>query len=425
MNKILGFVEEKLLPPMASLSEQKHFRAIRDGIISAMPLIMIGSFFVLMVNFPIPMWTEFIAPYVPKLMLPYRVTVGMMSVYAAYGMGGSLAKSYGMDRTSGGVLSLGAFMMTIIPFAAFSENGDALGMVLPMQYLGGSGMFTAILCMIFAVEVLRLFKQKNFTIKLPEQVPDSVARSFEAILPGLFTMTIVWLICGLGGFNINEAIMKLFSPIVSIAGNSYLGVIIPVFLITLLWAAGIHGDSVIASLIRPLWLVLLDENMAAVADGRLAPNVGVEGFFDVYIWIGGSGGTLALCILFMMSKSSYMKEIGKLSVVPGIFNINEPIIFGAPIVLNPILAIPFILGPLVATTVTYFTLNAGWVLNTSVISPFAVPAPIKAFLTTGGDWKGIILVFVNIAIYFAIYYPFVKSYEKKMLAEEAENAELA
>ncbi|WP_376715804.1 PTS sugar transporter subunit IIC [Vagococcus lutrae] len=419
MNKFFSWIENKMLPPMAKLAEQKHLRAVRDGIISTMPLIMIGSFFVLLVNFPIPAWTNLIQPYVPSIMLPYRITVGLMALYASYGMGYSLAKSYDLDGISGGSLSLGTFLMTMTPVIGKAVEGDAeLGWVLPMNFLGGGGMFTAILTMILAVEILRFCKEKNVTIRLPEQVPDSVARSFEAIIPGMISLTLIWFVSHILKFNINEAIMKIFNPVVDIAGNTYLGVLIPVLLICLLWAAGVHGVSVIGSIVRPLWLVLLEQNITEVANGGVAQNIGTEGFFDLFIWIGGSGGTLALCILFMMSKSAYMKQIGRLSLIPGIFNINEPIMFGAPIVLNPILAIPFVISPVVTTTITYIAMKFDFVAKVSVVTPFAIPAPIKAYLSTNGDWRAIILVLINFAVYFAIYYPFVKAYDKKMYAEE-------
>ena len=176
--------------------------------------------------------------------------------------------------------------------------------------------------------------------------------------------------------------------------------------------------SIISSLLRPIWLVLLEQNMTAVANGQVPGNIGTEGFYDLFVWIGGSGGTLALCILFMFSKSTYLKQIGKLSVVPGIFNINEPIIFGAPIVLNPILAIPFIVGPFLTSTITYIAMKFDLVAKVSVVTPFAIPAPIKAYLSTNGDWRAVVLVLINFAIYFAVFAPFVKAYDKQMLAEE-------
>lgn len=420
MNKFSDWIEHGLLPPLAKLAEQKHLRAIRDGIIATMPLIIIGSLFTLIVNFPVPAWTDLIEPYNATIMLPYRITVGLMSLFAAYGMGNSLAKSYNLDGVSGGTLSLGAFLMTMTPaMGVLEETGESLGWVLPMEYLGGSGMFGAILSMIVAVEILRFFQEKNITIKLPEQVPSSVSRSFEAMIPGAVVITLMWFISHVINFNLNETIMTIFSPITEIAGNSYFGVLIPVLLITVLWAAGIHGVSVVGSLIRPIWLVLLEQNITALAEGEPIPNIGTEGFFDLFVWIGGSGGTLAVCLLFLFSKSEYMKQMGKVAIIPGLFNINEPIIFGAPIVLNPILAIPFVLGPVVTTTITYIAMNLNLVAKVSVVTPFTIPAPIKAYLSTNGDWRAIILVLINFAIYLAIYYPFIKAYDKKMLAEES------
>lgn len=424
MDKLFKWIEEKLLPPMASLAEQRHLRAIRDGIISTMPLVMIGSLFVLIVNFPVPVWTSFVEPFRATMMIPFRITIGLMAVYASFGMGQSLAKSYGLDGLTGGILSVGSFLMANVPAnAIIADTAEELGFVMPMEHLGGSGLFTAILTMIIAVEILRFTKEKNITIKLPEQVPGSVARSFEAIIPGLFSLSLIWLIVHVIGFDINETIIRIFEPIANFAGNSYLGVLIPVVLITMLWSAGVHGVSVIGSILRPIWLILLEQNVSAIAEGGVAQNIGTEGFFDLFIWIGGSGGTLAIVLLFMFSKSEYLKQIGKLSLIPGIFNINEPIIFGAPIVLNPILAIPFVIGPVITTTITYIAMNFDLVAKVSVITPFTVPAPIKAYLSTNGDWRAIILVLINFIVYLLIGYPFVRAYDKKMYKEELKNVE--
>ncbi|CAM3600697.1 PTS sugar transporter subunit IIC [Erysipelothrix urinaevulpis] len=424
MDKIFKFVEEKLLPPMAKFAEIRYLRAIRDGIISVMPVIMIGSFFILIALFPVPAWKALVADHVATLMIPFRLTTGLMSVYAAYGMGYALAKTYDMDGISGGVLSMSAFLLTAYPQPGMTAAGDALGNVIPMTGLDGSGMFTAILTMIFAVEVLRFCKEKNITIKMPPQVPKSVSRSFEALIPGFIIIVSVWFITHFLGFNINEALLQLFSPLVKIAGNTYIGVIIPVLFISLLWASGVHGYSIIGSIFRPVWAVLMAENMMAVANGGVAQNIGTEGLIGLFVAIGGAGGTLAMAILFTRAKSTYLKQIGRLSIIPGIFNINEPIIFGAPVVLNPILAIPFILGPVITASTAYFAMKMDWVSRISVDMPFTVPAPISGFLATGGDWRGTVLVLFNLVLLLLIYAPFVKAYDKKMLEQEQAGVEL-
>lgn len=431
MERFLNWIEEKFMPPMARLSEQRHLRAIRDGVISTLSLIIVGSFFLIIAQPPVPAWAEAVKPNVAKIMVPFRITMGLMSLYAAYGMGYSLAKSYKLDGVSGGVLSLAAFLLTVIPMNADAfiasatkagvAGGAPMGWVLPMGNLGGSGMFVAIICMIFAVETLRLLKKYHITIKMPEQVPESVSRSFEALIPAAVIITVTWFIRVWLNFDIQTAIMNLFKPVVNATGNSLGGVIVPVLFITVLWAAGVHGMSVIGSIVRPVWLVLLDQNTAAVAAGHALPNIAPEPFFQWFIWIGGAGATLSLAMLMCFSKSEYLKRVGRFSIIPGLFNINEPLIFGTPLVMNPILAIPFILAPVVNAIISYAATAAGLVAKVSIIAPWTLPAPIGAYMATRGDWRAAVLVVINIAVALVIYYPFFKAYEKKMIAEEQQS----
>jgi len=431
MERFLKWVEEKFMPPMARLAEQRHLRAIRDGIISTLSLIIVGSFFLIIASPPVKSWADAVAPYAGKILIPFRMTMGLMALYAAYGMGYSLAKSYKLDGVSGGVLSLAAFLLMTIPVnvdavlkaaaKAGVQGANTMGWVLPMGTLGGAGMFAAILAMIFAVEVLRLLKKYNVTIKMPEQVPESVARSFEALIPAAVIIVVVWFVRVWLNFDIQKFLMDIFAPIKGVAGNSIWGVVVPVFFITLLWASGIHGVSIIGSILRPVWLVLLEENASALAAGQAMPNILPEQFFQWFIWIGGSGATLGLCILMVFSKSEYLKRVGRFSIIPGIFNINEPIIFGAPLVMNPLLAIPFIVGPLVTGVISYVAVASGIVGKFAINAPWTLPAPIGAYFATNGNLPAVILVLVNIAITTVIYYPFFKVYEKKMIAEEHQN----
>jgi cellobiose PTS system EIIC component len=412
VKKFFDFLEKFLMPPMTKLSEQRHLRAIRDGIISTIPLIIVGSFFLIIAFPPVTKWAEAVAPHIGKILIPYRLTMTLMSLYAAYGIGYSLAKSYKIDGVSGGVLALAAFILTSIPVAV-----EGIGWVLPMANLGGAGMFIAIIMSIFAVEVLRLTKKYNFTIKMPEGVPASVARSFESLVPAAIVIVSLWVVRVLLDFDIQAFIMDLFKPLVT-AGNTLPGVLVPIILITFLWAAGIHGVSVVGAIARPIWVALLDANVEAVAAGQALPNIAPEPFFQWFVWIGGSGATLGLVVWMIFSKSKYIKSIGRASLLPGICNINEPIVFGAPIMLNPILAIPFIVGPVITGTLTYFAMYFNLISRPSILAPWTLPAPIGAYLATGGDWRSVVMVVINIVIMAAIYYPFFKAYEKKMLAEE-------
>lgn len=426
MEKLMKWVEEKLVPPMAKIGTQRHLLAIRNGVVSTLSLILIGTFFMVFINLPFPGWNEFIAPYSATIVLPFRITMGLMAIYATFVMGSDLAKSYRLDSVTGGILSLGTFFMLQVPVNVLTPEEAPLGWVLPMSSLGASGMFAGILSMIFAVEVYRFFKKRNITIKMPEQVPPAVARSFEALIPGAVILTTTWLIRSVAGFDVNATLLSLFEPLTNILGNNLLGVLLPMFLIHLLWSFGIHGMSIVGAVVRPMWLIMLDENAKALADGTAAtklPYIAPEQFYQWTVTIGGAGATIVVSVLFLFfCKSKFLKEVGRFSLIPGIFNINEPMIFGAPMMLNPYMFIPFNLVPLVLTIVSYFAVKLEMVNGFTVLPTWTLPAPIGGYLSAGNDWRVVVLIVINTLIAFIIYYPFVKAYDKKMLSDEQNNS---
>ncbi|ENJ6138173.1 TPA: PTS sugar transporter subunit IIC [Bacillus cereus] len=417
MNKFVTFLDKNLSGPMARLSEQRHLQAIRDGVISALPFIIVGSFFLIVAFPPLPK-DSFISVWALKnqtsILIPYRLTMFIMSLYIAFGIGYNLAKSYKLDALSGAQLAVCSLLLTLTP-----ELIDKKGFMLPMTNLGGHGLFVTMIVSILSVEILRLCKKNNVTIKMPEQVPPSVSRSFEALIPAAFVIIIMSLITVVFKVDVHYVVDKLAAPLVK-AGDSYFGVIIPVFLITFFWSFGIHGVSVVGTVARPLWDVYLGKNGEAVASGASQfPFIAPEPFYQWFIWIGGSGATLGLVLaMIVFGRSKYSKALSRTCIVPGIFNINEPVIFGLPIVLNPILIIPFVITPLVTATIAYAATAMGFVTPTHIMPPWTLPAPIGAYLATGGDWRAIVLVLINIAISFLIYLPFFKMYDKNMLEIE-------
>ena len=422
LEKFSTFLDQKLSMPMAKLSEQRHLRAIRDGIISTLPLIIVGSIFMVIAFFPFPEGSAiktWLSANTVTMLLPYRMTMYIMSLYAAWGIGYSLSRSYKLDGVTGGTLAATAFLLTIVPQAV-----DGLGWAMPMANLGGSGMFVAILTSIFAVEVLKFTKTKNIVIKMPEQVPASVSRSFEALTPAAIIIVFFAVFTYFLGIDWHGIIGKVVQPIVY-ATDSLPSAIIIATLIGFFWSFGIHGMSIIGSLARPLWLTLLDNNAATVAAGEVAQHIFPEQFFQGFVWIGGAGATLGLAILLAFrSKSKYGKMLGKTSVVPALFNINEPIMFGAPIVLNPVLIIPFIIAPVVNIVIAWGATVSGLVPAMHIAAPWTLPAPLFAFMATGGSWTAAVLGVVLTVVSVLIYYPFFKLYDKKLLAEEqVENEE--
>jgi len=425
MKRFLELIETKMMPPMTRIGNQRHMIAIRNGVISTLSLILIGAFIMVLANFPIPAIAALLAPYTGILTLPFRITMGLMAIYASFAMGESLARSYDLDGVTGGVLSLAAFLTLTVPLnvdAHLTAAGEAgIGWVLPMQFLGGAGMFTAILTMIFAVEVYRFFIRHNITIKMPDGVPPAVGRSFGALFPAAVIIITLWVIRSVLGFDVNNFIASLFQPIVNIIGNTLGGALISVLFIHLLWAAGVHGMSIIGSVVRPMWLIMLEANITAMADGvplTQLPFVAPEPFFQWVVYMGGAGVTLVTVLLLFTCRAKYCREMAKLCVVPAVFNINEPLMFGLPIMMNPVFTIPFILSPVVLTITSWIAVSAGWVNHFVFNAPWTLPAPIGAYLATGNDWRAVILVFINLAIAALIYFPFIKIYDRQMLAEE-------
>lgn len=424
-------IEKILAGPMSKLANQPYIKAIRDGMVSTIPLTIVGSLFLIIAFPPVPQaWKESMAIFqwitknIGNILLPFRLSMGLIGIFAVYNTAYSLAKQYKLDGVSGGTLALIGYFLTLTPKVAVTagEVADPLGWVLPMQYLGAQGLFGGMIIALFAVEILKLFIKHNLIIKMPEGVPESVSKSFASLFPTLAIVTIISVITIFLGFDIHALVGVVFQPLGKFLNGPF-GAVLIVFLITLLWAAGLHGVSVIGSLARPIWLDLLDQNAKAMSEGAaILPNIAPEPFFQWFVWIGGSGCTIALLLLMVRSKSAHLRSLGRAAFLPGIFNINEPVIFGAPIMLNPYLVIPFILGPVVITIISYAAMAMNLVGRPAILAPWTFPAPIGAFLSTNGSVGAIVLVFVNIAVATVIYFPFFKAYEKKLLEEENASA---
>ncbi|HZJ87157.1 MAG TPA: PTS sugar transporter subunit IIC [Erysipelothrix sp.] len=420
MDGFVKFLDEKLSQPMARLSTQRHLRAIRDGIVATLPLIIVGSFFLILGNPPLPQkWGiyKFLTENAPLIVLPFRMSMAIMSLYATFGIGLSLAESYDLDGLSGGIISTMAFLMTITPVAV-----EDVGFVIPMGNLGGGGMFVAIVTAILAVEIFRLSDKSGLKIKMPDAVPPSVARSFEALVPTAAVMLIIGSITYWVGFDWHTFISKLVQPLVN-ATDSLPSVLLLVTLNSFFWSFGIHGASIVGSIARPIWVVLLEANQAAVDAGTALPHIAPEPFLQWFVYIGGSGATIGLALsMLFFARSSYAKSLGKAVIGPSLFNINEPVIFGAPVVLNPILVIPFIITPGVLATIAWFATKWGLVNRVYFLAPWTLPGPIGAYLATGGDFRAAILNVILILISLAIYYPFFRIYDNNLLEEERQEA---
>lgn len=444
LEKISQFMDQKLATPMARFAEQKHLRAIRDGIIATLPIIIVSSMFLVVAFLPNQLptdWgiTQFIAKNVGKILLPYRMAMYIMTLYAVFGIGYSLSKSYDLDGVTGGILSELAFMLTILPKSAPAASQAILdlaktnaelnsyigsipgGLMIPMGQLGSAGLFVGILASFFAVEVYRFTQKSNFKISMPPQVPVSVARSFEALTPTFIVLFAVATLTMWVGFDVHSLISKLVAPLIH--GTDSLGAVLLIcFLGMLFWCFGIHGWSIVGTLARPLWVTMIEANTAAYAAGQPIPHIAAEPFYQWFSTMGPVG--LAILLLFF-SKSQYYKALGKTSFIPAICNINEPITFGVPIVMNPIMMIPFVATPLILSTIAWFATELGLVSRVVAIAPWTLPGPIGAFLATGGDYRAVILNIFLIFLSVVIYYPFFKKNDENMLKMEQQDQQNA
>lgn len=433
MEKILSFVEKRLLPPISVLAELKHLRAIRDGIVAVLPLIILGSFFILLGMLPVDAFSkEFLVshPAIERavswylenrswMLLPSKVTIGLMAFFASFGIAYSLAKSYKQDEISAGMISAAGFLITQIPLnLADMAHWMNNSWVLPMQNLGGKGLFAAIIISFFTVEVMRFFSKSRINFKMPEGVPPSVINAFASLLPGAVVMLTIWVIADILKIDFVGAILYIFKPLVYL-GDTIWAVIFINLLMQLIWLGGIHGASVVNAVFLTVWMGYYDENVAAAQAHQVLPHVTNLVFYQWFVWVGGSGATLGLVFLLLLSRSKFLKQLGKVAVIPGICNINEPVIFGMPIIMNPILALPFITAPIISGIISYTAIWSGLVNKPFVLVPWTLPAPIGGFLATGYDWKALVLILVNLIITTAIYYPFVKAYEKQLEKNEA------
>lgn len=427
MNKIMSFLEKYFLPVADKLGKQRHLMAVRNGLISTLPLTVVGSIFVIFLNLPINGYEELIVSFRPVLDIPFRFTVGVMALYASFSVGYFLGDSYKVDPLNSGLVStLGFLISSVVPIQIAQDIDGVVsaGRYMTIGDLSSTSLFGAIVTAIISVEIYRFMIQKNFTIKMPSSVPPAVSRSFAALIPTFVIIMLFWGIRYGLNFDINSSVTILVSPLKKLlVGNSLFGGLITVFLIQLFWSFGIHGEAVLGPIIRPMWDSAILENMDVfqqTGNAHELPNIFTEQFLQWFVQIGGSGTTIALALLFLTSKVKFLKQMGKLTIVPGIFNINEPIVFGTPIVMNPILIIPFIFCPIILTIVSYIATITGFVPMMMAKLPFTMFGPIGSLMSTNWSPQAAILTIFNFILSIVIYYPFFKIFEKQQMELELE-----
>lgn len=431
MENLLNVLEEKLTPIAVKLEQNRYLSAVKNSFMSAMPLLIIGSFFILLAYLPINAYTEFMlntfgADWQRMFTIPNNISMSMMTIYVVVGIGNELAKSYRLDSMAGIFAAMASFFV-VTPMHAFAEEG--LGIGIPLGNLGAAGLFVGILVAIIAVEIMRFTDKMGWKIKMPDSVPQNVSKSFSSLIP--VALVIIFFNFVRIGFeqtsygDVQTFIFNNLQTPLTALGSTLPATIVVLIIEGVLWSFGLHGANIVGSVMQPIWLTLTAENAAAVATGQVIPNIVNYQFYSNFVKVGGSGATFGLCLLLLFAaKSKQFRALGKLSIGPEIFTINESIIFGMPIVLNPIMIVPFLLTPLVLSIVAYFSMSTGLVpLTNGVNIPWTTPPVISGFLVSG--WRGAVLNIVQIALSAAIYFPFFKIADNLAVKQELKNEEQA
>jgi len=418
---LFSFIENRISPVAGKISSQRHIMAIRDGFIAAMPFMIVGSFLLVFVYPPFSAesswgfarsWLALSGKYESQILTPFNMTMGIMSIYITAAIAYNLARRYQLDPFMTAMLALMGFLLVSAPQA----NGN-----MPTVALGGVGIFTAVIVAIYVTELTRFLKHHNIGIRLPPQVPANIKQSFDLLIPILAAIITLYPISmgvqALFDQLLPQAIMALFQPLIS-AADSLPAILLAVLICHLLWFAGIHGSAIVSGMLQAFWLTNLGLNQTDLAAGLPLTHIMTEAFWNFLIVIGGSGATFGLVLLFLRSKSVHLRAMGKLSLVPSMFNINEPVIFGTPIVMNPTFFIPFILSPMINAVVAYTAVTTNLLPHMISLVPWTSPAPIGAAWAMGWDFRVTVLVLLLMALSALIYYPFFKVYEKQLLAQE-------
>ncbi|AGU72442.1 PTS cellobiose transporter subunit IIC [Streptococcus constellatus subsp. pharyngis] len=444
MNKLFEFLEKYLMGPMGKVSTWRPVRAIVAAGMASIPFTIVGSAFLVLsvipqafnIQFIVDLWGNSFDKIQALYLLAYKCTMGILSLYFAVVIGYEYTKIYveeeglNLNPLNGGLLAVFAYFLTI-PELTYSKG--MISAVTGKTTIGGwtiggdsltrlstSGMFTAILISILAVQLYRLCVKKNWVIKMPEAVPEGVARSFTALIPGFVIAFVVLLINGifiLFGTDIYKVIAIPFA-FVSHITNTWLGIVVIYLLVHALWIVGIHGANIVMGLVNPILLA----NMAQNVDGKFIAYAGE--FTNSYVTIGGSGATLLLCFyIAFRAKSDQLRMLGKAAMGPAIFNINEPLIFGLPIVYNPILTVPFILAPIVSASIGYWSVQLGLAGKAIAQTPWPTPIGIGAYVGSGGNLGAFVVALICALAAFVIWYPFIKMYDTKLYKEEMNGAE--
>lgn len=417
MNGFMDKLSEKIMPLANWLGDNRYLMVLRDSFMLAFPLTMFGSIIVVINN--LPFFNDDTKGMLSNLLgNGQNATMSIMTVFVTFGIGYYLSQSYDVEGIFGGAVAFSSFLI-LTPFFMSTESGETVSGVLSLDRLGAKGMFLGMIAAFVAAEIYCRVTKRGWQIRMPDGVPPAVTKSFAAMIPAILTLTVFLVINGVmvGAFNANlhDVIYDVIQKPLTGLGSSLPATLVSIFFIQFLWFFGLHGQIIVNSVMDPIWNTLMLDNLEAYKAGDTLPHIVTKPFMETFtVGLGGSGMTLAVVIIlaFLMKKKQYT-DIGRLALGPGIFNVNEPVIFGLPIVLNATILIPWVLAPIVVTTLNYLVMAAGIVpAPTGVSVPWTVPIIASGVLATN-SWLGGLLQVIDFLIVGMIWLPFLRALDKQ------------
>ncbi|HEL1602312.1 TPA: PTS lactose transporter subunit IIBC [Streptococcus suis] len=420
MNKLIEFIE-KGKPFFEKISRNPYLRAIRDGFIAAMPVILFSSIFLMVAFVPNIFGFTWSDEAVAAIMKPYGYTMGIVAVLVAGTTAKSLTDAFNRQLPKTNQINfISTMIASISGFLLLASDGIEGGFA--NGYMGTKGLLTAFLAAFITVNIYKVCVKNNVTIRMPDEVPPNVSQAFKDVIPYALSIFVLYGIDLVTrqflGTNVAEAILKLFEPLFT-AADGYVGITIIFGAYALFWFVGIHGPSIVEPAIAAITYANIETNFQLLQAGQHADKILTSGTQMFIVTMGGTGATLVVPFMFMwLTKSKRNKAIGRASVVPTFFGVNEPILFGAPLVLNPVFFVPFILAPIANVWIFKFFVDTLKMNSFSVNLPWTTPGPLGIVMGTNFAPLAFVLAILLVVVDVLIYYPFLKVYDEQILAEE-------
>ncbi|HEM2655332.1 TPA: PTS lactose transporter subunit IIBC [Streptococcus suis] len=420
MNKLIEFIE-KGKPFFEKISRNPYLRAIRDGFIAAMPVILFSSIFLMVAFVPNIFGFTWSDEAVAAIMKPYGYTMGIVAVLVAGTTAKSLTDAFNRQLPKTNQINfISTMIASISGFLLLASDGIEGGFA--NGYMGTKGLLTAFLAAFITVNIYKVCVKNNVTIRMPDEVPPNVSQAFKDVIPYALSIFVLYGIDLVTrqflGTNVAEAILKLFEPLFT-AADGYVGITIIFGAYALFWFVGIHGPSIVEPAIAAITYANIETNFQLLQAGQHADKILTSGTQMFIVTMGGTGATLVVPFMFMwLTKSKRNKAIGRASVVPTFFGVNEPILFGAPLVLNPVFFVPFILAPIANVWIFKFFVDTLKMNSFSVNLSWTTPGPLGIVMGTNFAPLAFALATLLVVVDVLIYYPFLKVYDEQILAEE-------